>query len=99
STGNTVGGGSAGARNVISGNTSDGIELLNTGTNANIIAGNYVGTDVGGTLALGNGASGVHLTSGPQFNRIGTDGDGVNDVAERNIIAASGGVDVSIGNV
>jgi hypothetical protein len=52
SNGNTIGGGVPGARNVISGNASSGINLI-AGTN-NLVAGNYIGTDVTGSAALGN---------------------------------------------
>jgi titin len=49
---NTIGGTTDGAGNVISGNASSGINLI-SGTN-NLVAGNYIGTDVTGTTALGN---------------------------------------------
>ncbi len=64
-----------------------------SGTDANVVAGNYIGTDASGTLALGNSFSGVAVSGGAQFNVIGTDGDGVADAAERNIIAANVGED------
>ena len=49
------------ARNIISGNTGDGVLITGTGTNNNVVAGDFVGTDVTGTAALGNGASGVEI--------------------------------------
>lgn len=56
---NTVVGGTApGTRNVISGNASNGIRILNAGTN-NSVQGNYIGTNAAGTAAIGNGGSGV----------------------------------------
>ena len=45
-------------RNIISGNLG-GVLILNVGTQQNTIAGNYIGTDVTGTAAIGNGLSGV----------------------------------------
>jgi hypothetical protein len=62
---NTVGGSTVGARNIISSN-SVGIELL-VGANQNTIRGNYVGTDVTGTLDRGNIADGVLVRSGSNW--------------------------------
>ena len=45
STGNTVGGSVGGAGNVISGNSSDGVEISDSGTSGNLVAGNLVGTN------------------------------------------------------
>ena len=49
-----IGGTTAGARNVISGNGAPGI-VLNVGPN-NVIQGNYIGTDAAGTAAIPNAA-------------------------------------------
>jgi titin len=57
-TANTIGGNVAGAANVISGNRNHGLELL-SGTSANLVVGNLIGTDVTGTAALGNGGFGI----------------------------------------
>ncbi len=76
-------------RNVISGNTSDGINIVGVGTDDNVVAGNFIGTDVTGTVTLGNGRHGVSIIDGPQGNRIGTDGDGIADAAERNVISGN----------
>jgi len=50
---NTVGGPSAAARNVISGNTSSGVHLSAAGTTSNVITGNYIGTSLSGTRLQG----------------------------------------------
>jgi titin len=76
-------------RNLVSGNGNVGLLIQNSGTNANVVAGNYIGTDVTGTKALGNGGVGVFIETGAQSNRVGTNGDGVNDAAERNVICAN----------
>ena len=50
----TVGGSSPGARNIISGNAMQGVNLHNNAT-ANMVQGNFIGTNVSGSTALGNG--------------------------------------------
>jgi hypothetical protein len=57
---NVVGGSEPGAANVISGNIGDGIEIsaLSSG---NRVLRNRIGTDLTGTLDLGNTESGVHI--------------------------------------
>lgn len=57
SSGNTVGGTTAGARNLISGNASDGIFINNS--QGTMMLGNRIGTTANGTAALGNGEAGV----------------------------------------
>jgi hypothetical protein len=59
--GNTVGGTTAAARNVVSGNDGHGIRIF--GGNNNAIRGNYIGTKVDGSEALANGA-GIKIASG-----------------------------------
>lgn len=55
---NTIGGPSASQKNVISGNTNNGI-LLQTNVNNTTIENNYVGTDLTGVTALPNSAGGI----------------------------------------
>ena len=62
----TIGGTASGAGNLISANTGNGINLVATGV---LIQGNLIGTDVSGTLPLGNGQDGV-VASG-STNTIG----------------------------
>ena len=65
-------------------------------TGNNIIAGNSIGTDVTGTVDLGNGWNGIKLLAGAQSNRIGTNGDGNLDDVEANIIAFNGQEGVAV---
>jgi parallel beta-helix repeat protein len=86
--GNTVGGPSADARNLISGNYGDGIR---TGGNQNVVQNNYIGTDASGGNALSNQYDGVRLDNGASNNSIGTDAAG-------NSIAFNAGVGVWVAN-
>jgi hypothetical protein len=54
-----IGGTSAAARNVISGNTEAGIHVFGTMPGGSGILGNYIGTDVTGAQPLGNGFAGI----------------------------------------
>jgi hypothetical protein len=67
---NTVGGTSVTARNIISGNNWHGV-VLTGGAFSNTVAGNFIGTDVTGSVALGNASQGVHLNAGASGNTIG----------------------------
>ncbi|WP_420151027.1 beta strand repeat-containing protein, partial [Spirosoma sp.] len=94
----------ANVRNVVSGNWGRGIVVASPITDPNarvrnvIIAGNYVGVDATGNVALPNGqvgstatiisGAGIGLTSALNC-RVGTDSDGDDDVLERNIIAGN----------
>ena len=84
---NLIGGAEPAARNVISGNTSDGVRIVNAGTDGNRVQGNYIGLDVSGVAGLGNGGRGILIQNGAQANLIGSNANGVADVAERNVIA------------
>jgi CSLREA domain-containing protein len=68
---NIVGGTAAGARNVISGNGGNGVLINGATANANIIQGNFIGTQVDGTSALSNFFDGVGISNGASNNTIG----------------------------
>jgi parallel beta-helix repeat protein len=59
--GNQIGGTTSGARNVISANEGWGIFLITNGASGNQVQGNFIGTDVSGTLARGNLYDGIYL--------------------------------------
>ena len=61
--GNFIGGTGAGQGNVISGNTSFGVELRNAGATSNRVLGNYIGVGKNGSTPLGNGAHGICISS------------------------------------
>ncbi len=87
----TIGGTSAGARNIISGNLTNGIGLQGVGTSNNLIVGNYVGTDLTGSSALGNGdptnqsGTGIIDGAGPG-NTIGGTIAGAGNVISGNVL-------------
>jgi len=56
--------------NVISGNATNGVELLGGSCGSNLVLGNFIGTDVSGTVAVANGGSGIYL-NGASYNTIG----------------------------
>ena len=68
---NTVGGTAAGMRNVISGNTFQGLVLGDPGTSGNLIQGNYFGLDAAGLTKIGNTSTGIDLFNGTHDNVIG----------------------------
>lgn len=87
---NTIGGTTAGAGNVISGNGNCGIEFQQTGTNNNLIQGNRIGINATGSTALPNGSSGVFIWLGAQSNVVG------GSTAARNIISGNSGNGVTL---
>ncbi|MFM7833317.1 MAG: hypothetical protein ACKPJD_16115, partial [Planctomycetaceae bacterium] len=54
-----------------------------------VIAGNRIGTTADGMSGLWNRSAGVVLRNGVSGVRIGTNGNGVSDVAERNVISGN----------
>jgi CSLREA domain-containing protein len=83
---NRVGGTNPAQRNVIAGNNDDGVNIggaTNPQAVANIVQGNYIGTNATGTTALGNGDDGVKVEIADGTIIGGT------TAASRNIIAAS----------
>jgi len=57
----TIGGTTAAARNIISGNLQDGVVFTNDSASGNIVEGNYIGLAIDGVTALGNQGSGANL--------------------------------------
>lgn len=81
---NVIGGSSPGSGNVISGNGGSGINANTAGSGNLVIEGNHIGTDVSGTVALGNAADGVTL-NGVGGCRVGGATPGL-----RNVISGNG---------
>jgi hypothetical protein len=81
---NKVGGNTSGERNVISGNTKDGVRIWGEETSGNILFGNYIGTTQYGIAPVGNGENGVLVGFGAQNNIIGGSA-----AKERNVISGN----------
>ena len=81
SSSNTIGGTTAAARNIISGNTSNGI-IINGG-DSNTIQGNFIGVKADGTSALGNGFNGIEIDNGTG-NQIGGTAAGAGNTIANN---------------
>ncbi|HEX3228314.1 MAG TPA: Calx-beta domain-containing protein, partial [Pyrinomonadaceae bacterium] len=82
-----IGGSSAGARNIISGNKFSGVAVDHDASL--VIQGNYIGTDITGKAAVKNGSSGIALFS--SYNTVGGTGAG-----EGNVISGNGDAGVYI---
>jgi gliding motility-associated-like protein len=83
-TGTIIGGTAAGEGNVISGNSSTGIHMLNSISTVSIL-GNVIGLDSAGTLDLGNGSSGIYC------NDVNDLVIGNESVGSRNVISGNAG--------
>ncbi len=67
SSNNLIGGTTPAARNVISGNSFEGIEM---GGSGNVVQGNFIGTNAAGTSDIRNGLSGIAISSSPFVNNV-----------------------------
>jgi hypothetical protein len=95
SSGNTIGGTTGADRNVISGNGGAGVKIDGTDSTDNAIEGNYIGTDVTGTVALPNQNSGVDINGeNDTGNLIGGTAPGAGNVLSSSL----NGLGVSLGN-
>jgi titin len=81
-TDNQIGGTASKARNVISANGLSGV-FFGSGSTGNVLQGNYIGTDVSGSAAMGNGERGVEV-SGASDNTIGGTTAGAANVISAN---------------
>lgn len=88
---NTVGGTTLGKRNLISGNGDAGVSIF-SGSSANRVQGNLIGTQRDGTSPLGNGRDGVEVFTS-NGNTVGGTAPGA-----ANTIAHNGTNGVTVGN-
>ena len=81
---NVIGGTADGAGNVISGNSGDGVSI--SAASGNVVRGNVIGTNRAGTVALGNGGTGVACNTGARANVIGGTAEGAGNLVSGNSI-------------
>lgn len=106
----TIGGIVPTARNLISGNGEDGLELNPSGTIAGQVLGNFIGTNAAGTTAIPNGGLGLEFNQGTQkviSNNLisGNNGGGLqfccnggNDLISNNLIGTDATGNNPLGN-
>jgi hypothetical protein len=110
-TSNLIGGDTAGARNVISGNQGGGVSI--NVASGNRVVGNFIGTDAGGLLPVPNTGSGVTILS--SSNQVGgastatanviafntaagiTVSSGTNNTLRGNSIHSNGNIGINLG--
>ncbi len=95
---NTIGGTTTTDVNVISGNLQSGIALSGSGTSHNLVAGNYIGTDAGGSAIydssgqqIGNVVDGVLVELNAAYNTIGG-----TSATQRNVITGNSMMGVEV---
>ncbi len=88
--GTTIGGTAAGAGNVISANTQSGVSIGGGAASGIAVVGNFVGTDLTGTLAVGNAGYGIAVSDPPGVT-IGGTGAGA-----RNVISGNKGAGIGL---
>ncbi len=96
--GTIIGGTTASERNVIAGNINDGIVVDGSNSQNQLsvhIHGNYIGTDISGTNAIGNGRHGIYLWQQASGVTIGGDVAGAGNIISGNSgrgILSEGGI-------
>jgi len=98
SRGNQIGGLEPGAGNVIAANLRTGLRLQSTGTDSNIIQGNYCGVAADGRTPLGNGEAGLWIEGNLPDRGLGV-GPAYN-LVENNVVSAnlSSGIQMRYGS-
>ncbi len=92
-TDNTIGGTTARAGNILSGNAGDGLDFFQSGTSGNLAIGNLIGLASDGASKLGNAGAGVDILVGATGNTIGGTAAG-----SANVISGNAGDGIYIGS-
>jgi hypothetical protein len=91
---NVVGGTAPEARNLISGNYDDGIELTNVGATGNSIVGNLIGTTRNGAGAASNASDGLEIAYATDNTVGGTDPGAGNVISANGYPSGGDGIDI-----
>ncbi len=83
--------------NVLSGNGWHGVLVQFANTTSNTIAGNLIGTDPTGTIAIPNQYQGIELNDSVG-NLVGTNADGISDSLEGNLISGNNAYGIGVVN-
>jgi hypothetical protein len=90
-------------RNVISGNTGDGVRIIGSLSDRNVVSANSIGFDVNGAAALPNAGNGVIVRAGASNNTIGgvagTSGNSIAYSGANGVQVGSTLADPAVGNV
>jgi CSLREA domain-containing protein len=92
-----IGGGAAGAANVISGNGGDGIDISGNGADASQVKGNTIGLGSNGTTDLGNGGHGIVMSSSDFAGVLTGTAIGGTGAGEGNLVSGNVGDGIHIG--
>src|SRR5262249_55265446 len=104
SPGSTVGGTADGAANLISGNATDGIVIAGNASTGTTVEGDWIGTDITGSVALAN-VNGIFIDTGASANTIGGTAEGAGNLISGNTtgdgveLDTAGGGNVILGNL
>jgi VCBS repeat-containing protein len=93
---NVIGGASLASRNVISGNTLEGIRITGSSSTANSVVGNFIGTNVSGSAAAGNGTFGILIDADANGQVLGGDASGAGNLISGNL---AGGISLAASNI
>jgi uncharacterized repeat protein (TIGR01451 family) len=93
-----IGGTTAGAANVISGNGGAGVQFIGVGTN-NLVQGNLIGTNASGTNSIGNDSGGVAITESANSTIGGTVAGAANVISGNGLEGVRINSAISTGNL
>ena len=87
---NTIGG-AGNAMNLVSGNRGHGVAMKGAGVTNNLVAGNFIGTNLAGDIALPNAVNGININQGANGNTVGE-----NDFSVVTFVAGNNGQGINI---
>lgn len=85
----TIGGATNGKRNLVSGNSQGGVAIVGSTAIGLAIEGNWIGTDITGSLDRGNALSGVYVGDAAGFGGVTSTGSPSQSVIRNNVISGN----------